>query len=402
MRLTLLSCLLLASIIIRAQDGKEKLSPKELTIPTSPLFDLLGVAPSQVARTSDIKDFKVDWSFKNWRVNPNLAIQGQPIWEIFYNRKSLEHYQKASGFQRRLASLDFSVGTVQAETADRRLGWAVKMNLYKKADPLMVKGAYDDIQKRYDEEYAGLKAKEKELLQALDSVTKPADLLIFRQKLGENDLQLTSFYSRRNTSIQEAAKEFLANNWNAAYVDAAFGKIYTYNTDSAGSLGKLRLNRNTANGAWVNFGFGIGKRGLVSGLVRTSFYEEELNFLIRDDVSGTEETRTSIAGNKLISLGINLRYGGPIYNFFVEFIRETKTLKTPVEALSEVFNVPGGKTLLENTVNWDIVHPYTINFGGDWRIGRNVILNYGIRAVMDNNFKTTSFTPIANISCMMR
>jgi len=38
----------------------EKNTPREFAIPTSPLFDLMGVAPSQVARTAEIKDFKVD------------------------------------------------------------------------------------------------------------------------------------------------------------------------------------------------------------------------------------------------------------------------------------------------------------------------------------------------------
>ncbi|MES1224580.1 MAG: hypothetical protein ABUT20_54305, partial [Bacteroidota bacterium] len=126
----------------QAVDAAQKLSPRELTIPTSPLFDLMGVAPSQVARTADIKDFKVDWSFKNWRLNPNLAIQAQPVWELFYNRKKLDKYQAASSFQRMMASLDVSLGTVQNELSDRRIGGAVKMNLYKQKDPLLIKGLY--------------------------------------------------------------------------------------------------------------------------------------------------------------------------------------------------------------------------------------------------------------------
>jgi len=62
------------TVPLYSQQG-EKPAPKEFAIPTSPLFDLMGAAPSQVPRTSAIKDFKVDWSFRNWRVNPNLAIQ---------------------------------------------------------------------------------------------------------------------------------------------------------------------------------------------------------------------------------------------------------------------------------------------------------------------------------------
>ena len=56
-----------------------RVTPKELTIPASPVFDLMGVTSSQINRTSDIKDFKVDWSFKSWKLSPNLAIQSQPV-----------------------------------------------------------------------------------------------------------------------------------------------------------------------------------------------------------------------------------------------------------------------------------------------------------------------------------
>src|SRR5690242_5162177 len=88
-----------------------RLSPKEFSIPASPIFDLMNVTPSQINRTSDIKDFKVDWSFKSWRLNPNLALESQPFWELLYNRKDLSKYQNASSFMRRLASADVSFGS---------------------------------------------------------------------------------------------------------------------------------------------------------------------------------------------------------------------------------------------------------------------------------------------------
>ncbi len=386
-----------------AQDASTgKFAPRELAIPTSPLFDLMGAAPSQVARTADIKDFKVDWSLKNWKVNPNLAIQAQPIWELFYNRKNLSKYQQASNFQRMMASLDLSLGTALGERDERRIGGALKMNLYKQRDPLLTKGAYDEIQKMYDDEFLQLKQKEKEILLALDSIIKPSELAGKREELRNNDALLASFYSRRKDAIQNESLQYASNNWNAAYVDVAFGKIYSYSTDSAGSLRKLSLNRNTGNAFWLNFGFGVGKRGLISGLIRSSFYEEELTFTVRDEATGEENIQQAIAANKLFTFGINFRYGGPVFNFFGEFIREAKSLKTPIQALNDVLTLPDGKTVVTSTVKWDVVNPYIINFGGDWRISRNVILNYGMRCVLDKNFKTVSFLPIANISCMMR
>lgn len=380
----------------------EKLVPREFAIPASPLFDLMGAAPNQVARTSNLKDFKVDWSFKNWKVNPNIAIQGQPVWELFYNKKNISKYQHATYVQRMLASLDLSIGSVTNDISDRRLGGAIKLNLFTNKDPLLNKGAYDEIEKTFDEELLQLKQNEIALLKKLDTLTRPVDLQATREELRINDQLRTSFYGRKNDAIREKAKQFISDNWNANFIDIAFGKIYSYATDSAGSFTKLRINRNTGSGTWINFGMGVGKRGLISGLIRSSFYEEQVTFNLMDDVTNQEISDTAIASNKLFSLGLNFRYGGPVFNFFAEVIYEGKSVKTPIAAVNEVFKAPIGQSIITSTVVWDVVHPYTVNFGGDWRISRNVVLNYGMRLVMDKNYKAVSFTPIANISCMMR
>jgi len=76
--------LLLGSYLpVKAQDETKagRVSPKELTIPPSPVFDLMGVTSSQINQTSDIKDFKVDWPFKSWKLNPDLGIQSQQFFE---------------------------------------------------------------------------------------------------------------------------------------------------------------------------------------------------------------------------------------------------------------------------------------------------------------------------------
>jgi hypothetical protein len=381
----------------------EKLSPKEFSIPISPLFDLFGAAPNQVASTNNIKNFKVDWSYRNWKVSPNIAIQAQPIWEIFYNRKKLEKYQNAGYVKRMLASLDLSIGTVQTETWDRKIGAAIKVKLYNAADPLLLKGVYDDIELQFSEELALLKKNEKMLLHQLDSLIKPKDIGVARNELIENDIKLTSIYSRRTTAIQERAQNFIANNWNAAFVDLAYGKVNAYIADSAGKIQNLILNRNTANAAWLNFGFGLGKRSMISGLIRTTGYKEELFYTINEVATNKKFAQTAYAQNNIYSLGINVKYGGPVYDFFIEFIREGKNIKTVNEAFAKIAPlIPAGNTLVANSLKWEGLNPYTINIGGDWRISRNVALNFGIRGIYDNDFKKVSFTPIANVSCMMR
>ena len=379
-----------------------RLSPKEFSIPVSPVFDLMGVTPSQINRTSDIKNFKVDWSFKSWRLNPNLAIQSQPFWELFYNRKDLSKYQAANGFMRKLASLDLSMGTVQNEESDRRIGMAAKLNLFKRKDPLMVKSMYEDIGIRFTEEKQTLEARLKELQFKLDTVQNIMDKPGIRSEIKSTEEQLFSLNSRRNTEINDRAKIFIAENWNAASLDIAVGRVYTYQSDSAGSLKKLRLNRKTGSGIWLNGALPLGKRWMCSGLVRTTWYEEELDFLLRNTTTLEERTAQAVAENKIYSAGLNLRYGGPLYSFFVEFLYEKKALKTPVDALRDVFTEPANTEVVSNSVKWTVVHPNSLSLGGDWRISQNVIINYGMRWILDVNGKSQAFIPVAGISCMMR
>lgn len=406
-RIFFTSFLLLFAARLIAQDAATdaktgRLSPKEFSIPVSPVFDLMGVTPSQINRTSDIKNFKVDWSFKSWRLNPNLAIQSQPFWELFYNRKDLSKYQSASGFMRKLASLDVSMGTVQNEESDRRIGLAAKLNLIKQKDPLMVRSMYEDIGVRFADEKKSLESRLKELQFKLDTIHNVLEKPGIRAEIKSTEEQLASLNSRRNTEINDRARVFIAEHWNAASLDIAFGRVYTYQSDSAGSLKKLRLNRNTGWGIWLNGALPLGKRWMLSGLVRTTWYEEELEFLLRNTQTLAEQSARAVAENKLYSAGMNLRYGGPLYSFFVEFLYEKKALKTPVQALKEVFTEPANMEVVSSSVKWNVVHPNSLSIGGDWRISQNVIINYGMRWILDVNGKSQAFIPVAGISCMMR
>lgn len=392
-------------VLVMAQEKEpagNRLTPSEFSIPPSPVFDLMGVTPSQINRTSDLKNFKVDWSFKSWRLNPNLALQSQPFWEIFFNRKDLSRYQQASPFMRKLASLDLSLGTVQNEENDRRIGGAVKLNLLKQKDPLLARELYEDIGLRFSEEKKSLEDKLQELKVKLDTLQNILEKPALRAEITATEEQLLSLNSRRNTEINERAKIFIAENWNAASLDIAAGRVYTYQSDSAGSLKKLRLNRNTGWGIWINGGFPIGKRWMLSGLLRTTWYEEELDFLLRNTVTQEENLRSAVAENKLYSAGMNLRYGGPLYSFFVEFLYEKKALKTPVEALRDAFTEPAQTEIVASSVKWTVVHPNSLSIGGDWRISRNVIINYGMRWIIDKDGRSRAFIPVAGISCMMR
>lgn len=380
----------------------DKIEATELTIPASPIFDLMGLTPSQVTRFADVKDFKVDWSFRSWKLEPNLAIEGKPIWELFYNRKDLSKYQKASSFMRTLSTLDISVGTAQNEEDQRRIGFAVKVNLINGKDPLMERKLFEDIGVKYKSQRQQLENELIRLNQELDTIQNILLKPDLRLQIKSVEDELLSLNRLRQEEIAARVKIIESENWNASRLDLAVGKVYTYNIDSIGTLTSLRLDRNTALGAWVNGGFGIGKKTFVSGLARIHFYEELLSFQLREIDSQEITNDEAIAESMLFTTGLNLRYGNPVYTFFIEAIYERKGFATPFDALQKSYSPPSNEIVIEESVEWNVVDPIIVSAGGDWRINRSVMLNYGIRFIMDQNFKTKSFTPVINISCLMR
>lgn len=383
------------------ENAAGRVSPKELAISPSPIFDLMGATPTQVTRLGDIKDFKVDWSLK-YGVNPNLAIQSQPFWEFFYNRSDLSKYQKASGFMRKLASVDLSLGTIQDESSYRRIGGAVKINLYREKDPLMAKDMYEDIGIKYKTEKADLELQLKETKYKLDTIKNILEKPAVRTQIRSIEDQLNSQNSKRMAEINERAKIFVNEYWNSSSLDFAVGRMHTFKSDSAGTFGMKRNNRNTGWGAWLSGNLGLGNKFLLTGLFRTFHYDEQVDFIIKDLSSGTETAEKAIAKNSLHSMGLNLRYGGSIYTFFIEMLYEYRKLDAVDKALTKAYKIPDNVQVIGSSLKWEEVHPNTFTFGGDWRVSRSVIINYGMRCVFNSNWKFKTFTPVATISCMMR
>ncbi len=396
------SFLLFVLFPVFSQDVEEKLVPKEFSIPVSPVFDLMGVSPSSVSRASDIKDFKVDWSFKTWRLNPNIAIQGQPIWEIFYNRKDLTKYQQSTPLMRKLASLDLSLGTIVNEDNDRRIGFAGKINLINSKDPLMASELYEEVGLKYKDEREKLISEIASLETQLDTMTDIFEKPGVRSSIDYAINKLNSLNFRRMQEIKGISEVYQSENWNAASLDLAFGRIYTYQTDSSGSLVSLRLNRNTAWGLWLNGSFPLGKNLQLSGLIRSSWYSEELSFILLNENTFEETKHSAVADNKLFSIGTNIRYGSRKFSLFVEYLYETKSTKSALDALKNVFRAIDGFSINEETVKWTVAHPTTFSIGGDWLLNRNVVINFGLKSIIDKTFKTKAIVPVAGISCLMR
>ena len=346
----------------------------EFAIPASPAFDLLGVNPSLVTRPSNIKDFKVDWSFRSWRLKPNLALQTQPFWELLYNRPNLERYRKASRFMRTLSTIDFSAGTVEDDNLRRRLSWAVKINLYTQRDPLYDKTLYRSLDSSYlstEKEFVSkLAALQKSKLKAKtveqhDSIAEAKDLLLN---------QLDQIRAKQKEDIQLVAKNYLSKFWNSSFLDFSIGKVYSYENDS---LKNLKLS-NEGFALWLNACVGIGKKFLVSSVAKYAL----MNVMEKDDLGNQIQSLRALS-----SAGLNVRYGSSKFNFFVEGLYS---------------NSNKGNTIEDANANISQLSYFSVSYGGDWRINRNIVLSYGVRTDYTKDLKFKNLIPVASLACMMR
>ncbi len=358
----------------------------EFSIPVSPAFDLMGVNPSQVIKPTNIREFKVDWSFRSWRLKPNLALQVQPIWEMFYNRATLNKYQKANYLMKTLSSLDISAGTVEDEDFSRRVSVAAKINLYRQYDPLDNRELFEAIDYDYQTEQMDRmkrinqikalvqqqkkrKAVQENLLVELDSLKNEYNLLETEQK----------------EKVQDIAQNFIKNHWNAAHLDVAYGQIFSYDRPRLDSL-NLKAQ---AQAVWVNGSIGIGKKVLLTGLARYILQVGDLVNVVKDTTTMMDTsiiTNRGLKGN-VFSLGLNFRYGSPKFNFFAEYVYSNGSNKIAIS---------------DNALNITQVGKFSMAYGGDWRINRNVMISYGVRTDYTDGFKFKNLIPVAGISCMMR
>ncbi|MBL0082229.1 MAG: hypothetical protein IPP37_07255 [Saprospiraceae bacterium] len=79
-----------------------------------------------------------------------------------------------------------------------------------------------------------------------------------------------------------------------------------------------------------------------------------------------------------------------------------KILKNAVRCGKGSFITPDNFQIIANSVDWTVVHPYRFNFGGDWRMSKNVLLNYSMQTIFDENARLKTFLPVVAIACLMR
>ena len=91
--------------------------------------------------------------------------------------------------------------------------------------------------------------------------------------------------------------------------------------------------------------------------------------------------------------GLNIRYGSVRYSFFIEGFYTRSRSALPI------LDVNGFDTGNDALVAAERI---VLAYGGDLRLGNNVLLNYGIRTTVDKRLSFRGMVPIASVTCLMK
>jgi len=352
------SCFVQAQVIVN-EATTEVVKATEFSIPSSPAFIMLDASPDRITKPGLPRNFKVDWSLKSYSLSPNLALEAQPIWLLFFDRSPLSKYQKANGLVKMFSTISLSAGTVQRDTINW-LAIAGKMNIYRSRDPLTDRELLDSLNMvvGQDEE---LMQQQLETLKKQNSKLKSkkdAESIKMQTQLNKSidslKIELINKQTLRKQTVRDLQQRYVRRHWNTSYLDVAYGKSYKYDKDS--KLDSLVL-LSERNSLWVSGSLGLGKNWLLSDMAQYNLTATSDNYMV----------------------GTNLRYssGNNNYNFFAELFREGYS-QTPD------------------------LNTFTIAYGGDFKLGRNILLSYAIRTVYTDKLHFKDVAPIANVICLMR
>jgi hypothetical protein len=384
---------LLWSISVNAQQSEPIPAPSgDFTIPAAPAYQLLDANASLVGRASVTRDFKVDWSLKSYRLAPNLALEMQPVWLLTYNKNNdVSRYRKAGYLMRTLTTLSASAGTLDGNDSTRFFSYALKLNLYRSHDPLLNEQLYNDYQSSYEIALNTQRAELDSMLRERKKLESTPERDSLDANILRKENELYQFRKTFRDQLKQRQDEYRAKYWNASYVDIAWGRAFSFNPKLADRIDSLSLD-NTGNAVWINASFGIGRRWLISGMFRTINKQGLLRTSAMDSLTGSPIITTSKKDLFDFATGLNIRYGSVRYSFFIEgFLTRNRNVAAILEN-----GLDSGNDLLVTEER------IILAYGGDLRLGNNVLLNYGIRTTVSKSLKFGGMVPIASVTCLMK
>lgn len=355
----------------------------EISIPSAPAFAMLGVNPEMVMRPSDLKSFKVDWRIKNYNLAPDLALEAQPLWHFYYKKRSFEEYAAASRLTKKLSTLSLSAGTAKIDNINHA-SYSIKLNLYKKNDVINDTLLLKQLRSEHRNQLQNFNAQIDSLVILRYQTTDPKRKNEIDKELDVIRYEMKNIDEISRLKYRNIIDQYNGENWNSTMLDAAFGSVFTY--DNAG-IDSLKVRR-AGYALWLNGCLKMGDNGLVSGLFRY--------------------TKIIDSSNKMF--GLNFRYGSQRYNFYAEVVYEILgNYFDPNQELAfdenEYF---AGKYIEDIGSGWldfnntETKTQYTMAYGGDFKLSRNILLNFALRTQFTSDIKLTRLLPVANIICLMK
>lgn len=323
----------------------------DFSVPSSPAFILLDATPAKVNKPAFAKDFKFDWVFKDNRLAPNIALELQPVWMLFYKNTTLAQYQQQDWLPRQLSTISFSLGTTRNDTL-QSLAWAVRLNVYRdrQADPMLNSDYISKLRDviSFTREEKRIALQKEGLEDAADAESDPVKKNELLQQIENLNSLLEKEDARKKEQYNKIRKEFQDRNWNANMVDIGFGKAYNYFGEELDDL-KFQSRK---TGVWVNGSYNFNTSDfVVSALYKYTGGDSSIHFA-----------------------GANLRYGSSRINFFAEFVYEKST---------------------DQKRN-------TIAYGGDFRLNDQLMIQFGLRTIYDESFSLKSLRPLVNLNWLLK
>lgn len=374
-------CMLISAQLISQDYGEMSSANIEaMSIPSSPAFSLLGVNPELVTRPSDVKEFKVDWRIKNYKVAPDLALEAQPLWWLHYRKKTPKAYLNISPFERILSTATFSLATAKIDNVNH-LAYAYKFNIYKEYDPYIDFQNIKASEAKLEEQLVPIQKEIEKLQIEKSTVLQEDSIQVLEFQIQELRYQISELKKQNMLNFSEQCNRQIQENWNMDMIDIACGKVFKYDNTGLDSLNFEKAGY----GIWINAAKGIGKNGLLTGILKMNKIGENRNYM----------------------LGAAYRIGTHRYNFFAELIR-SKMNNVVDNGFDEEENFAALRS--EDVGNgWYMFADgqeshttWTLSYGGDFKLSNNILLNFALRTELKGDFSFQRFLPVANIICLMK
>jgi hypothetical protein len=344
--------LVLTYSVCSAQTTDQIAQATELSVPTSPAFNLLNVNPTTVSRPGYIKDFSLNSFVKDEKLLDNIALDAQPFWILLFKNKSINDYQKTKSWIRAFGNLNFSVGTAE-KNGIRQLAYSGKITLRK--DPMMdksyINGLIDSTEilgrnKKKAELGLEIRKLKRRLGKTTDTTVIDSLETLITSKTKSLDELDENIEERLTLAKKRAAEQYIEKHWTDWVCDIGGGNLFNYYTPTLDSIQFVT----SGFGIWINPAKGVklsknpaGIKLMCTGLLKWIRLDQA------DDLCA----------------GFNIRIGKSGINGFIEYVYENK----------------------------NNVESQTIAYGAMYKIDNKKVIEFGLRHQLDNKFNINYLIP---------